>query len=138
MAFFASLASISGLQAALPSIGRLLTAAPFLEILFQLLAPLLVNAINGLLPVILEFLSMFEGPISGAIVQASLFSKLAVFMIIQTFFVSAISGSVVSELSNIIQNPTTAIIDLLATSLPSQVSQSECVRSSFRFLVQLF
>ena len=62
---------------------------------------------------------MLEGPISGAVVQASLFSKLAAFMIIQTFFVSSISGGIVSELSNMAQQPY-LIVEFLANSLPSR------------------
>lgn len=69
-------------------IADLLSTAPFMESVFELLAPLLVSAVNAVLPTILEFLSMFEGPISEAEVSASLFSKLSYFMIIQTFFVS--------------------------------------------------
>jgi hypothetical protein len=62
---------------------------------------------------------MLEFPISGSIVEASMFIKLAAFMIIQTFFVSAISGSVTKEISNIISDPA-SIIDLLANTLPAQ------------------
>jgi hypothetical protein len=62
---------------------------------------------------------MLEFPISGSIVEASMFIKLAVFMIIQTFFVSAISGSVTKEIANIIEDPL-SIIDLLANTLPAQ------------------
>jgi hypothetical protein len=48
-----------------------------------------------------------------------MFIKLATFMIIQTFFVSAVSGSITKEISNIIDDPT-SIIDLLANTLPAQ------------------
>lgn len=40
-------------------------------------------------------------------------------MIIQTFFVSALSGSIISELSKLLED-TSAIVDLLADSLPTQ------------------
>lgn len=88
MAFIASLASASALGAQFPALNAVFAAAPFLVPLFETLAPLLVTSVNAVLPIILEFLSMFEGPISGSVVQASTFSKLAAFMIIQTFFVS--------------------------------------------------
>ena len=39
--------------------------------------------------------------------------------IIQTFFVSAVSGALLSELSNILDNPS-SIVELLAKSLPGQ------------------
>jgi hypothetical protein len=41
--------------------------------------------------------------------------------IIQTFFVSAISGGITAELSNMLENPE-SILDLLANSLPAQSS----------------
>ena len=58
---------------------------------------------------------MFEGPVSGSVVEASLFVKLSAFMIIQTFFVSAISGGLMEEISGILNDPLSTI-DLLATS----------------------
>jgi Calcium-dependent channel, 7TM region, putative phosphate len=76
---------------------------PWLEPVLAQLAPLLVVVANLALKWILEFLSSFEGPISGAVIQASLFGKLSVFMIIQTFFVSAISGSLISQLTAMLQ-----------------------------------
>jgi hypothetical protein len=119
MAFFASLSSVEGLKEEFDWIADAIESYPFLEPLLQQLAPLLVVAFNSLLPFILEILTMFEGPISGAVVEASLFTKLAAFMIIQTFFVSAISGGLLQQISGIISDPL-SIIDLLATSLPSQ------------------
>jgi hypothetical protein len=71
------------------------------------------------LPYLLEALSMFEGPVSGSVVEASTFSKLAGFMIIQTFFVSAISGGLIEEAEAIVKDPLSAI-DLLANTLPAQ------------------
>jgi hypothetical protein len=71
------------------------------------------------LPIILKNLSMFEGPVSGSVVEASTFTKLAAFMIIQTFFVSAISGALLKEIEGLIDDPL-SFIDLLADSLPAQ------------------
>jgi hypothetical protein len=76
---------------------------PWLEPVLAQLAPFLIVVANIVLRMILEFLSSFEGPISGAVVQASLFVKLAAFMIIQTFLVSAISGSLFSQFSAMLQ-----------------------------------
>jgi hypothetical protein len=141
MAFFASLSSVEGLEAQFSWIADAIDAAPFLEPLLKQLAPLFVVVFNSLvsvfvstciivlvhrlltlciqLPVILEAVTRLEFPISGSIVEASMFIKLAAFMIIQTFFVSAISGSVTKEISNIISDPA-SIIDLLANTLPAQ------------------
>ncbi len=62
---------------------------------------------------------MWEGPVSGSVVEALTFSKLAAFMIIQTFFVTAISGAILEEIKKLVEDPLSAI-DLLATSLPAQ------------------
>lgn len=93
MTFIASLSSIDALSTQIPALGRLIDASPFIGKLFEVLAPLLVKVVNGLLPTILEYLTKFEGPVAGSIIVASLFTKLAAFMIIQTFFVSAVGSS---------------------------------------------
>ena len=95
MAFIASLSTVEGLREDIEFIDDMLDAAPFLVPVFEIAAPFFVIAVNSLLPIILEAVSLLEGPISGAVLEASLFVKLAAFMIIQTFFVSAISGSVI-------------------------------------------
>jgi hypothetical protein len=95
MSFIASLSSVEGLREELEFVDDMLDSFPFLISVFEIAAPLFVVIANSLLPVILEAVTLFEGPISGAVVEASLFSKLAAFMIIQTFFVSAVSGSLI-------------------------------------------
>jgi hypothetical protein len=95
MSFIASLSSVEGLREELEFVDDMLDSFPFLISVFEIAAPLFVVVANSLLPVILEAITLFEGPISGAVVEASLFSKLAAFMIIQTFFVSAVSGSLI-------------------------------------------
>jgi hypothetical protein len=95
MSFIASLSSVEGLREELEFVDDMLDSFPFLISVFEIAAPLFVVIANSLLPVILEAITLFEGPISGAVVEASLFSKLAAFMIIQTFFVSAVSGSLI-------------------------------------------
>lgn len=119
MSTIATLSSIEGLKAEVKFVADLLEKAPWLEPVLAQLAPLLIVLANEFLKLLLEVLSMIEGPVSGAAVQASLFSKLAAFMIIQTFFVSAISGGLLSQLSNFVQEPG-LIIELLANSLPAQ------------------
>ncbi len=96
MTFIASLSTIAALSEQIPSLGRLIDAYPLIGKLFEVLAPLLVKVVNGLLPTILEYLTKFEGPVAGSVIVASLFTKLASFMIIQTFFVSAIGGSLLT------------------------------------------
>jgi hypothetical protein len=129
MAFFASLSSVEGLKEQFSWLEDAIDAFPFLEPLLEQLAPLLVVVFNSLLPIILEKVTMLELPISGSLLEPSLFIKLSAFMIIQTFFVSAISGSVTKEISNIISDPA-SIIDLLANTLPAQSTYFIQVRVS--------
>ncbi|CAJ1962995.1 unnamed protein product [Cylindrotheca closterium] len=117
MSFISTLSSIEGLRDQFDWVGSMIDSSPWVEPFFAQLAPLLVVGAKELLKVILEIFSKQEGPISGAVVEASLFSKLAYFLIIQTFFVQAISGSIVSQVSNMVRRPE-LIIDLLAGSLP--------------------
>ena len=151
MTFIASLSSVEALSTQIPALGDLIEEYPFIGKLCEVLAPLLVKVVNGLLPTILEYLTKFEGPVSGSIIVASLFTKLAAFMIIQTFFVSAVGSSILqgeityalmhfsdfslsyhrlkllalfyyndAEIEALIESPT-SIVNILATSLPSQV-----------------
>ena len=104
--FIATLSSVEGLTGVIPKLGDLLEKAPWIEMFLAQLAPLLINIANALLKVLLRMFSGLEGPISGSEISALTFSKLSAFMIIQTFFVSAISGSLVSQITAMIENPT--------------------------------
>jgi len=119
MSFISSLSSIESLREQFTFIDKLITKLPGLEAVFAQLAPLLIIAANNVLKILLEMLSGLEGPISGAVVSAKLFTKLSSFMIIQTFFVTAISGSILDELSAMIKD-SSLIVDLLARTLPQQ------------------
>ena len=119
MGFISTLASVEGLRGEFEWVDTALTKFPILEPALEQVAPLLIIVANEALKVILEVFSMFEGPVSGAVVQSLLFTKLAAFMIIQTFFVSALSGGVISELSRMVEQPG-EIVNLLAVSLPGQ------------------
>lgn len=118
MSFIASLSNIDGLRT-IGFVDKLLDALPFLVPLFAQLAPLLIIVAQSMLKVILELLSGLEGPVSGAVVSSKLFSKLSAFIIIQTFFVSTIGGSIMAELEKLVNNPLD-IIDVLSKELPGQ------------------
>ena len=92
---------------------------PFLEPVFQQIAPLLVVSVNSLLPHLLRALSMYEGPVSGAIVENSAFTKLAAFMIVHTFFVSTLSGGLLKGIEATVKEPL-VLIEHLGKTLPSQ------------------
>jgi hypothetical protein len=113
-----SLSTVEGLKS-VDFIADLIDAFPFLEPVFKQLAPLIIVVVNILLTVFLRLFSSFEGPISGSTIDASLFTKLAWFMIIQNFFVVALAGGLLSAYSNVVEDPYSAV-DLLANSLPAQ------------------
>ena len=119
MGFFASLSSVDALKEEFEFLEKLLDDAPWLTPVFAQLAPLLVIIFNSLLQPILTAFSTLEAPISLADLEGLLFSKLSAFMIIQTFFVSAISGGVFAALSDFSEDPL-SIINVLANALPSQ------------------
>jgi hypothetical protein len=118
VAFAASLSSIEGLKS-IDFIGDLIDKFPWLEPVLAQIAPFIVVIVQALLTVFLKLFCSFEGHVSGATAETSLFTKLAWFMIIQNFFVIALSGGLVSAYSDLIENPTSAV-GLLADSLSSQ------------------
>jgi hypothetical protein len=121
-AFISSMTEVNSLKGTLPRLGALIEELPQLEIILALLAPLLLLSLNEVfLPMLLKWFATWEGHISAAKLEASLFLKLGVFMIIQTFFVSLFTGSFTSEIANILQDPA-SLITYLSISLPSQSS----------------
>ena len=76
MAFVTSLSSVEGLRE-IDFIDSALDAAPWLVPVLAQVAPLFVVIVNALLVVFLKLFSSFELPISGAVIEASLFKKLA-------------------------------------------------------------
>ncbi|KAL3922786.1 MAG: hypothetical protein SGILL_002017, partial [Bacillariaceae sp.] len=122
VAFISSLTEVNSLKESLPRLGEMTENSPALEMFLALLAPLMLLLLNeAILPVILKYFSLWEGAISSPRLEASVFRKLSAFQIIQTFFISTISGSLTSELANMIDNPE-SIVQFLANSLPTQSS----------------
>lgn len=117
--FISSLTSVDSLRAALPFLSNILDKNPWIEPLLAQLAPLLLIVLNMLLPGILREFAKFEGHIASSALEASVFVKMSAFMIIQTFFVSAISGGITAQLAIMIDDPG-SFVDLLANSLPAQ------------------
>lgn len=121
MTFVVSLTEVSALTDLLPFLGPIIRDYPWVADLLAVLAPVMLIVLNAMLPVILGEFCKLEGPVSSSVLGASLFVKLAAFMIIQTFFVSAIAGSITASLQCIINDPAKGI-DFLASSLPSQAT----------------
>lgn len=119
--FLASLANAETVREELKFLNDFFEKYPNAVYAFQILSPLLLVLLNSLLPVIFESITYFEGHIGSGQVQSSKFIKLASFMIVQTFFVSAISGTIVQALESILNDPS-SVVKFLATSLPSQAT----------------
>lgn len=113
------ISEIDSLKTSVPFLASLVEAYPWVASALSQIAPLLLIGLNSLLPSILREFAKVEGHIASSAVEASLFVKLSVFMIIQTFFVSAISGGVYAQLTQILKDPG-AVVDLLANSLPTR------------------
>ena len=81
MAFIVSLTSAEALGEKIKFVGDLIDKYPWIADVLTQLAPLILLAVNELLMIFLEIFSMLEGPISGAVVEASIFQKLTIFMV---------------------------------------------------------
>jgi hypothetical protein len=81
VSFISSLTEVDSLRESVPFIDNMLTKAPWMEVILQQLATLLLLGLNVFLPVILRFISTFEGHISGSMLEASLFQKVAAFQV---------------------------------------------------------
>lgn len=117
--FIVGLSEVENLTEMFPFLEDWLEKAPWLAMFLNQLKPLLLVLIVSFLPPILVSFSKREGHIAETTLQKSMFFKLSIFLIIQVFFVQMISGSVISELQNFIQDPT-SIIPLLAEEVPKQ------------------
>jgi hypothetical protein len=81
VSFIASLTEVNSLRASVAFINDMLNAAPWLEPVLAQLAPLLLMILNAILPTILREFTKMEGHIASSAVEASLFIKMASFMV---------------------------------------------------------
>jgi len=82
MAFIASLTEVNSLKETVPKLGNWFESHPKAEPLLAQLAPLLLLLFNEVfLPSILKYFATWEGFISAAMLEASLFIKLGAFMV---------------------------------------------------------
>jgi hypothetical protein len=119
VSFISSLTEVDSLKETLPFLEDLIEKNPWIEPALAQIAPLMLIILNLLLPAFLGYFAKLEGHIASSSLEASLFVKLSVFQIIQTFFVSAISGGIYAQLAQIIDDPG-SLVTLLANSLPAQ------------------
>ena len=118
-AFVGALSAVENLKQELPFLADALEAAPWLGGLIEQLSPLLLVILGALAPIILGALTGLEGHISRSKADASLFTKLAAFQVVQTFFVAAISGSLFNVITEVIEDPA-LLPPLLGGSIPGQ------------------
>jgi hypothetical protein len=136
MSFVTSLTNLSHLKQELPRLSNWVEDNPWSEGFLSQLAPLILLFFNEvILPYILKYFATWEGHISTAILEASLFNKLGCFMIIQTFFVSAFAGGVTKQISNIIAQPN-KLLDILVKALAAQSSFFIQICLGFTFFMQ--
>mmetsp|Transcript_66537 Transcript_66537/g.164024 ORF Transcript_66537/g.164024 Transcript_66537/m.164024 type:complete len:895 (+) Transcript_66537:211-2895(+) len=120
--FMASLSKVDSMKKQLPFLDDAARAAPILDSLLAQLSPLGLIILVALLPPILYQFCKLEGHISEGTLQASLFSKLAYFKLIQVFFVSALGGAIVSKLEELAADPAGGILSALGNQLPGMAS----------------
>lgn len=120
VAFVASLSNVEALTELLPFLKAPVENYEWFSALLALLAPLLLTSFVALLPYVILFIIKFEGLIEIETMQhPSLFSKVAAFTIIQTFFISTFASTLFSSLQEILKTPKEAI-KIVAERLPAQ------------------
>jgi hypothetical protein len=121
VSFFASLSEVENLKELIPGLEKALERNKWLAPFLANLSPLMLVILTSLLPLILTVYCKREGHAGVAELNASLLTKLSSFMIIQIFFVQALSGSITAALYEIIED-WTRIVELMATTIPVQVT----------------
>ena len=80
--FVSSLAEVGALKEAMPKFDEWLQGRYWIETMLEQFAPLLLLLMNeAILPLVLRLFSTWEGFISSAVLEASLYSKLGIFMV---------------------------------------------------------
>jgi len=115
-----ALTEVNALKQLSPVLAGWVETYPQLEDVLALLAPLLLLILQDvLLPEFLRWFAAWEGHTSSSTLEAAIFTKYGAFVLVQTFFVSTITGSISAQLLNIVAQPS-MLIDLLANALPQQ------------------
>lgn len=122
VAFVQSISNVQGLTGLLPFLKEPVENNEWIAEALAVLAPLLLLVFISLLPTILLTFVKFECGIEiETLKHPSLFSKLAIFTIVQTFFISTISSTLFESLQGIIDDPASGIT-LLSEALPAQAA----------------
>lgn len=122
VAFVATFTQIDSLVTLLPFLRDASHNFPLLDQVLAQVAPIALIVLSTLLPIVLAMFARMEGHVAETSVQASLFTKLTFFKVVQTFFVSAVSGSIFAALMQLASDPVPIVLDILGRKLPAQAS----------------
>ncbi|CAI2166614.1 17007_t:CDS:2 [Funneliformis geosporum] len=116
--FVASISQLESLQK-LPFLKNIIGGLP--KVVFGIIQGILpalgLATLMFILPIILKFLSRFEGIVTYSSVDLSLQSKYYFFLVVNVLLISTFANGIFTALPNLIENPTQAI-DILAVNLP--------------------
>lgn len=118
-AFVTSLAKPDNLRQMSSFVSHLLDTQPWLQQFLEQSTPLILSLMNTLSNVVFRMLATHEGHLSLTEVDASLFSKLNYFQVFQMFFVSTVTGSILTQVAEVVEQPT-RLVFFLGSSIASQ------------------
>lgn len=95
-------------------------ASQFVKDMLTILRPLLLILVSVSIPPILKLFSKYEGHISLTALEAALYSKYAVFLIIQFFYFQTLIRSLIGNFDNL-KDDLSAISNTLGSEVPKQV-----------------
>jgi len=119
-AALSGLVEIENLEKAWPDLKN---ASEKLRTFLTNLQPILVVLSTALVPPIMRVILRYEGHISLTALEASLYSKVSWFFIVQVFYMQAISGSVLKKLKDLRDDPAEVLTEDLGRTIPSQVGR---------------
>lgn len=118
-AFVTSLAKPENLRQMSSFVSHLLDTQPWLQQFLEQSTPLILSLMNTLSNVVFQMLATREGHLSLTEVDASLFSKLNYFQVFQMFFVSTVTGSILTQVAEVVEQPT-RLVFFLGSSIAGQ------------------
>ncbi|KAF0694881.1 Aste57867_14282 [Aphanomyces stellatus] len=117
-----ALSSVDSLRRVIPHLNDILDQFPYLESLLQQLSPVGLVLMNHLVPLLLRLVSRAEGHASTNSIEASTFTKVVTFQLVQTFFVASVAGSltaIADKVQLVLEQPL-QVVPMLGSSIPGQ------------------
>ncbi|KAJ3279976.1 hypothetical protein HK104_001023, partial [Borealophlyctis nickersoniae] len=117
--FIASIANLDKLTRMAPFLRFFNNASPAFKGIIQGVLPTVATLIVfSLIPIVMRLLSHFAGLPTQTSIERRLLHFYFAFLVVNVLLVITISGSILSSIRNILNNPS-SIVPLLATSIPS-------------------